>query len=135
MLCPNCKIVQMTTPAEHSIRMCVRCADTYGVGPMLPPRRPARPCAGCNGLHFIRSVPRELAIRLDGQPVASPMTVTYARQRDDHGAAPIEPRAGMGYLELYICRKCGLVEWFCSDPERVPIGPGFLTEAIDYGKA
>lgn len=54
------------------------------------------------------------------------MTVTYA--------APIEPRLGYGYLELYICRKCGLVEWICNDPERIPIGPGFMTEAIAYDR-
>lgn len=34
---------------------------------------------------------------------------------------------------MYICRKCGFIEWYCNDPDTVPIGPYYMTEAIDHG--
>jgi hypothetical protein len=34
-----------------------------------------------------------------------------------------------------ICKHCGLVEWFCLNPARIPIGPQYMTESIDYDAA
>jgi hypothetical protein len=138
--CHVCKQRSIATPWEQAVRMCSECANTFGVMPMLPARRPARPCERCNGMQFIRAVPRELAPQIganDGSQVASPMTVTYAYAYMEgffvRSAAPINTRKAHGYLEQYICKKCGFIEWYCNDPERIPIGPGFMTEDIDYG--
>lgn len=64
------------------------------------------------------------------------MVVTYEMQLREGlleiGAAPIDPTSGIGILEQYICATCGVVEWYCLDPEAIPINPGYMTEAIDY---
>jgi hypothetical protein len=138
--CHICKSGAIDTPWEQAVKMCSSCADTLGVMPMLPPRRPARPCDRCNGMVFIRAVPRELAPRAGsnyGGQVASPMTVTYEYFFNNaffgREASPIDSRKAYGYLEQYICKKCGFVEWYCNDPERIPLGPQYMTEEIDYG--
>ena len=136
ILCHVCKQGAIDTPWETAVAMCTDCANTFGIMPMLPARRPARPCDRCNGMQFIRAVPRELAVGKYNAPVSSPMAVTYDYQYVEgaftRSAAPVDTRKAYGYLEQYICRKCGFVEWYCNDPDRIPIGPGFMTEAIDY---
>jgi hypothetical protein len=42
---------------------------------------------------------------------------------------------GLGLLELFVCRGCGLVEWYCNDPENLPIGPMYATELVDVRPA
>ena len=37
---------------------------------------------------------------------------------------------GLGLLEMVVCRGCGYVEWFCLDPENIPVGPQYMTERI-----
>ncbi len=44
---------------------------------------------------------------------------------------PIDPRDGFGVLEMYICRGCGFTDWYCQDPENIPIGPEYMTEEVD----
>lgn len=137
--CPVCLYGAIDSPWELAVGLCTTCADTYGVMPMLPPRRPALPCQRCNGMRFIRAVPRELTATPGdhGMRIASPMPVTFACEHErgwfSTSALPIDSRKAFGYLEQYICRKCGFVEWYCNDPERIPIGPQYMTEDIDYG--
>ncbi len=38
-----------------------------------------------------------------------------------------------GWLEAYVCRACGFVEWYCCDPDKLPIGPEYMTELVDVG--
>ena len=95
--------------------------------PLPPPRRPPLPCRCCKNLSFIRAMPREVTTR------AAPMTVTFMyREPKKAAASPIDVGLGLGLLELYICKQCGLVEWFCLDPEHIAIGPSYMTEEIDY---
>ena len=66
------------------------------------------------------------------------MAVTYEYMWQDtvfggREEAPIDSRKACGYLEQYICRKCGFIEWYCNDPEHIPIGPQYMTELVDYG--
>lgn len=138
--CPVCIQENIDTAWETAVGMCFKCALTYGIAPMRPARRPALPCQRCNGMQFIRAVPRELApgnvgLQVNAQE-AAPMMVTFQTEREQGWfsttAVPVDPRKGFGALEQYICRKCGFVEWYCNDPENVPIGPGYMTEAIDY---
>ena len=112
------------------MKLCVHCADAYGVIPMAPSRRPPRPCGQCNGMEFVRAIPRELARR------TSPMAVTYQHEYQTvpiAGPLAVDPRKPYGFLEMFICRKCGFVEWYCANPEHIPIGPQFMTEIVDYG--
>jgi len=135
--CTACTRV-IDTPWEHATTLCTACANAFGVMPMLPARRPARPCERCNGMQFVRAIPRELTAfgseRVN--EVASPMPVTYQHEVKPGffgtHAVTIDSRKAYGYLELYICRKCGFIEWYCSDPSTIPLGPAYMTEAIDY---
>ncbi len=38
-------------------------------------------------------------------------------------------------LEIFICRTCSLVEWYCLDVERIPIGPQCMTEIVSLESA
>lgn len=64
------------------------------------------------------------------------MTVTYETQVHEGllavGAAPIDPSRGIGMLEQYICASCGAVDWYCRNPEAIPIGPRYMTEDVVY---
>jgi hypothetical protein len=136
--CTVCLGNPLESDWEQQMKLCMRCADAYGVMPMRPPRRPPRPCAACNSMHFIRAIPRELTASRRGAEVdrvASPMAVTYQHEYQTGpiaGPLAIDSRKTYGFLEMYICRKCGLVEWYCNDPENIPLGPQFMTEDVSY---
>ena len=38
---------------------------------------------------------------------------------------------GLGVFECYICKRCGFVDWYCQDPEHIPIGKQYMTEEVD----
>jgi hypothetical protein len=45
-----------------------------------------------------------------------------------------DPTARAGELEAFVCRSCGHVEWFASEPGQIPIGPGHRTQLISVGE-
>jgi hypothetical protein len=133
--CTICGIKKLTDETERATTACKKCADLTGITPMGPARRPARPCERCNGMQFIRSVPHTPSPRLEKYAGAVAMAV--AQELRD--TTEFDGRAGLwgtlvghGGLELYACRRCGFVEWYCAALENVPIGPAYMTEAIDY---
>jgi hypothetical protein len=129
--CAGCNRVQLEGTMERSTQLCAGCAAALGVIPMPPPRRNLAPCRACNGMTFIRAIPREVAPMLNTQhQVTTPMAVTFGAQEAGWLGAGIaaDTRRAFGLLEMYVCRGCGYIEWYCSDPERVPIGPQFMTE-------
>ncbi|MBA3822016.1 MAG: hypothetical protein H0X17_24235 [Deltaproteobacteria bacterium] len=133
--CPVCKNRRLWTPEERGLSLCTACAASLAVKPMPAPRRPTVPCVKCNGLSFVRAVPREIAPMLghETHQVTSSVTVTFGGKRGDDGQVNADPRRRFGQLEMYICKGCGFVEWYCTDPERIPIGPHFMTELVEYG--
>jgi hypothetical protein len=135
--CLACRARDLTTADEKQTLLCVACAEALGVVPMRPSRRPPSPCAKCNGMRFIRAVPRELTpSRDDAQPMAMPMGIVYQyevqRGRYQATPLPVDAHKALGMLEVYVCRKCGFVEWYCADPEKIPVGPVYMTEELDY---
>src|SRR5258705_1909024 len=111
--------------------VCKQCADEVGMKPMPPPRRRAAPCSRCNGMTFARSMPREYSGEYDR---AYPMTVTQPPRTVEkmfgtgNNVYTPDPRYGAGVLEVYTCLGCGLVEWYCQDPQKIPIGPEHMTD-------
>ena len=77
----------------------------------------------------MRFIPRELATTGDGSPAYGPVFATY--ELSGVFATAIHPRSGFGVIEGYACRRCGFVEWYCQDPNEIPIGPEYMTEEID----
>jgi hypothetical protein len=144
MLCRICQNNE-APQAAHGFDLCNECAVTYGVMPMPEPRRPARPCNRCNGARFIRVIPRELFSTRGGTEVehhAAPMTLTIVSEvRDSFWSSKkkvpeqLDPHKGRGLLEAYVCRGCGFIEWYCVDPDSIPVGPEFMAQEIDYGAA
>ena len=130
--CAACNREQLVTKTELATQLCTTCANNLGVIPMPPARRKLVPCRACNGMSFIRAIPREVAPGENAQ-VTSPMAVTIGGQEQGWLGFGItaDTRRAFGLLEMYVCRGCGYVEWYCSDPKSVPVGPQFMTELIE----
>lgn len=121
--------------------MCTNCMDALGIIEMPPARRKAGPCLKCNGLKFIRVIPREHTVKLDrdfNTAEIAPMTLTQA-PRIEHkvfgkGMNVNAPSVvlGDGMLETYTCIACGYVEWWVENPTEIPIGPEYMSELVDY---
>jgi hypothetical protein len=140
-----CKVCEAEIDAAESVRggICHSCHLKLGLAEMPPARRSARPCTVCNKLRFIRVIPREYtAYAVKGGYIAlgAPMALTRDTGASDRlffkgktvpGTPSLE--GGRGTLEAYVCSGCGFVEWYCNDPEAIPIGPEFMSEVIDYG--
>ena len=129
MNCMLCKAM-LYSNIENERGTCENCARKTGAVVMAPARRRPMPCAKCNHTKLVRAIPRELGTAGEVES-NGPMFATYVVARHRYGPDPIHPRSGFGILEMYICRKCGFVEWYCQRPEEIPIGPEYLTEEID----
>ena len=44
---------------------------------------------------------------------------------------PPDPAQGWGLLEMFICRSCEAVEWYCHGAATLPIGPEYNTELVE----
>jgi hypothetical protein len=138
--CPFCDQNTLRSDDERAMQACRECAKTIGLIPMPPSRRPPAPCARCNHLAFIRVIPREHSSLRGGEingQTSSPMFVTHAPTSHDgwfsRSIRELEiEKTGIGLLEMYICKKCGFVEWYCVDVEKIPANPHLMTEEIDY---
>jgi hypothetical protein len=132
----KCRLCNLSN-VEHDGQICSACASELGIVEMPPPRRNALPCTRCSATRFVRVIPREYATNRSGARIASPMTATaeynakisWLREGSEISA---DVRRGRGLLEMYICSACGFVEWYCHDPESIPIGPEFMTDVVDY---
>jgi hypothetical protein len=132
MTCKTCG-----QPADTEL--CPKCAAELGItagGGVRPPR----PCARCNHPELIRALVRELTVDPGNDPNfrrSVPMAVTYTPNlnyslwngnlKGTDGVDETRPR---GILELYVCMKCGLCEWYCRDPKAIPIGDEWGTEIV-----
>lgn len=120
--------------------VCGNCKHKLGLTPGDGVRS-AQPCARCNHPVLVRALVRELTVepyRDDTKPQTVPMGATYAPSvhtsfwsGQPTGTAGAEPQRAYGILEMYVCRRCGFTEWYCRDPQNIPIGEEFGTEEID----
>ncbi len=140
---PKCMLCNNEGPGE----VCASCQHLTGVREMAPARRRIAPCVRCNYPTLIRVIPRELSVEpardpaREIEPVAyyAPMAATYQVKtvvvnsffgRSEY-VAPPTPLDGLGVFECYICKRCGFVDWYCQDPEHIPIGKPYMTEEVD----
>jgi hypothetical protein len=143
MSCPVCDSQVLATKSEKAMQMCRPCAEKYGVHPLPPAMRPPAPCQRCNGLEFVRTVPREHSIDhsfVDSNVQKSaPMYFTPMPPQVKQGffgvnRKDVDISKGYGQLEIYACLGCGFVEWYVHAPKDIPAHPHLMTEKIDYGK-
>lgn len=138
--CPLCESRPLQTAEMQAMQACAVCAERLGIVPLPLSRRPHVPCARCNHTKFVRVIPREYTE--DPNPnydrqISAPMYLTYppsvTRGFLKSRADQIDIRHdGVGLLEAYVCRKCGAVEWYCSDAKDIPAHPHLMSEDIDY---
>lgn len=134
-----CKLCDRNEPEPNGI--CNPCMDELGIIEMPPPRRKTAPCLKCNGLKFVRVIPREHSVRpgIDrNQAEIAPMTLTQTPKIEHKllgkGMNVTAPSVvlGDGMLETYTCLACGYVEWWCEEPTEIPIGPEYMSDLVDY---
>jgi hypothetical protein len=122
--------------------LCGDCKGKLGIVAMPPSRRPPAPCLRCNGMKFVRVIPREhavYAVKHGYTSLIAPMVATFTPNvakklimpgNRVHSIPLLEDLHGM--FETYICVSCGYIEWYCHDPESIPIGPEYMTELVDH---
>ena len=128
--CAACKNRPLANEHDEALQLCAICADSLGVIAMPPSKRKLAPCRCCSNTSFVRAIPREVAVA-EKRAVVSPMAVTFGAQQVGWiGEVSADTRRAAGILEMYVCRACGYVEWYCTDPQSIPIGPQFMTEIV-----
>lgn len=136
-----CKLCNRNDPRPNGL--CMSCMTQLGVIEMPPALRRASPCLKCNGLTFVRVIPREYTVRRLqdwNDPEVAPMTLTQEPQIRERilfaGNEVQTPRIAVdgnhGILEAYTCRTCGFVEWWVPNAKDIPIGPEYMSELVDY---
>ena len=132
----SCKICN--APAYGPL--CTECNVALGIVTQRGLDRPNKPCHRCDGTQFIRAQAREFTRRPGehGAQVSYPMGVTYSVDVatalfSDRvtGVRAASASAPFGILDMYVCRACGLTEWYCRDPQNVPIAPELATEIVN----
>jgi hypothetical protein len=140
--CRLCSTGPVSATRSEHFDLCDSCAATLGVMELPPPRRPSRPCNRCEGMRFIRVIPRDKTAVYDyAHSVAGraePMALTFVPRPNGSifSTAPADPgpdpAMSRGRLETYVCATCGFVEWYCIEPHMIPIGPEYMSDVIDY---
>lgn len=126
MICSLCKEREVLLN-NQALGVCHACADAIVALP--PSRRPARPCRHCDGRSFVRVVPRDFSVRGLGNHVREVVTPMRAVKAPSD---PARPAKGWGLLEMFVCRACDAVEWYCHDAANIPIGVAYNTELVEY---
>lgn len=73
-------------------------------------------CAVCSHNEVIQAAPVEFG---QGTRVLS---VAH-----ESGWAGIKP---LGVMNIFVCRRCGFVQWFAFEPDKIPIGDEFTTRMV-----
>jgi len=139
-----CKLCNREEPRPNGL--CTKCMHELGVIEMPPVGRRGNPCLKCNGLKFVRVIPREYTVTQGGDwntPEIAPMTLTQEPRVAERlllagntvNAPRVDRESGHGRLETYTCLACGFVEWWVANPTAIPIGPEYMSELVDYASA
>ncbi len=78
-------------------------------------------CPVCAHNELIQAAPVEFG---PGAPLV--LSVTHEKSR----WAGSDPRAPLGVMNIWVCRRCGFVQWFAFEPEKIPIGEEYCTRLI-----
>ncbi|WP_394840814.1 hypothetical protein LZC95_27530 [Pendulispora brunnea] len=86
-------------------------------------------CPLCHHNEIVRAMPRAID---DSDDAGSYMlTVTHARTAQLSGMVfSLRPPVAFGIIEAYVCRRCGFVQTFAREPEKIPIGEKFETTLV-----
>lgn len=139
-VCRMCGERKLTLPEQQAYGVCVDCFHLPGFFKLPPNTRLLKPCSECGGREHIRALAFERGAVDGGWGYAAPMAVAFRQSVRRGGFIASEPKAAsvapadvlapVGFLELLICRACGLVTWHALGPEKIPIGPEYGTELV-----
>jgi hypothetical protein len=139
MICRVCQKAEVLAQ-HHVLGVCEKCAESMAVAALPPLKRPARPCRMCDGRTFVRVVPREYWSG-GGDYVEQRVAPMYAVQApstaktfwgSERLAPPTPAGTSWGLMEMFVCRACDAVEWYCHDAAKIPIGAAYNTELVEY---
>jgi hypothetical protein len=88
-------------------------------------------CALCGHDEIIKAQARDFYGELGERH--EPMAVTEAKQASfwsGNATNRPAPDQRIGELAQYVCRSCGYVQWFASEPQRIPIGTTHRTSLV-----
>jgi hypothetical protein len=130
---------------EGATKLCGTCRAQLGLTPGDAVRARG-PCGKCNHPVLIRALARELTVdpivqggmqhHVPRTTVAMGVTYDPLVQQsfwsgEPTGTEGVDEHRPLGILEMYICTRCGFTEWYCRDPEAIPIGEEYGTEQLD----
>ena len=133
-LCRLCGLPKLTLPEQQAYGVCADCFQLPGFVKLPPNTRALKPCRECGGRELVRALGLERGA-ISGYAYAAPLAVAF-RQHVRHAVfgPPIDAQPDLeepvGWLELLICRACGLVTWHALAPQSIPIGPEYATELL-----
>lgn len=119
--CRLCATKALSTESERAMECCASCATVAGVRPLPKSNRARTPCGRCHAKQLIRAVPLTHAAPMY---VTTPGTLVRKALGEPN-------RMAYGLIEMYVCRSCGFVEWYCVDPGSIPVDPLTMTEMIE----
>jgi hypothetical protein len=140
----NCSLCGARDQVSN-LGLCARCHERLAIPAHTEPLRPYGPCARCSGTEFVRSLAvREWAARERLMPPASrrvepyltPLALSYRPMvQTSMWSGKRLPTAyiPIGLVEAYVCRACGLTEFYTHRPRDIPIGPEYGTELFVLG--
>jgi hypothetical protein len=56
-----------------------------------------------------------------------PMSVAV----EPEGVLTLTPQKRIAPITMYVCRKCGFVQWFAADPKKIPIDDDHATRLVE----
>jgi hypothetical protein len=81
-------------------------------------------CPSCNHDEIIEAFPYERG------PVGfEALAVTHERVTI-LGSGGFDPQRPRGRLRVYVCRRCGLTQWFADRPDEIPVDEDHMTRLI-----
>jgi hypothetical protein len=139
-VCRLCARMKLSSDQELASQICVTCRGARGFVELSRMVRPIRPCRDCSGREFVRTQAHERSVKWDGSSAtvyAAPLSIAF--RRVCFGVKSPLPRVEItedevhhqtGSFEILICRSCGLTSWYALEPQKIPIGPEFMTELV-----
>ncbi len=82
-------------------------------------------CPGCDHDEIIESVAYE-----KGHHGYHALSVTHERVKVLGVLGGFDPDKPIGVLLMYVCRRCGLTQWYANRPDEIPIDEEHRTRLV-----
>ena len=117
--------------------LCPDCVRKLGVQhPQTNTSRPPSPCARCGSGILVRCAIRERGGEYEHpRPLSATFGVAESQAWfSDKTSRTASTHQPIGLFEAFICRACGFTEWYCHEPDKIPIGLEYGTALVDVSK-